>query len=148
MNLKNQLEEQLKNALRNKDVVRKNVIRMALSSIKMAELDQRKELEDAVFISILQKEVKTREETIAEAKNANRSEMIAPLEEEITVLKEFLPPEFNDEELSDFLKNIIQDSGAASIRDMGLVMKIAIQQSGGRASNDRISRFVREFFSE
>ena len=147
MEMKSRLEDQLKTALREKDVVRKNALRMALSSIKLAEVEQRKALDDAVIISILQKEIKTREETIAEARNANRSEMIAPIEAEIRVLKEFLPAELGDSELQDLLKNIIAQSGAVDIKEMGVVMKTAIPEVAGRASNDRVSKMIRELLS-
>ena len=148
MNLKNQLEEQLKKALREKDGVRKNALRMALASIKNAEVDNRKELEETVVISILQKEIKMRDETIAEARKAGRDEMVASIEAEIQILKEFLPKEFTEAELEVFLKRIIDETGAKSIKEMGLVMKNAIQQAGGRASNERISKFVREYFNQ
>ncbi len=144
MELKSRLEDQLKNAMRKKDDVRKNALRMALSSIKLAEVEQRKALDEALIISILQKEIKTREETITEARNANRPEMIAPIEAEILVLKEFLPAELSDSELRDLLEKIIDQTGATSIKEMGAVMKAAIAEVAGRASNDRVSKMIRE----
>lgn len=144
MELKSRLEDQLKNAMREKDDVRKNALRMALSSIKLAEVEQRKALDEALIISILQKEIKTREETITEARNANRPEMIAPIEAEILVLKEFLPAELSDSELRDLLEKIIDQTGATSIKEMGAVMKAAIAEVAGRASNDRVSKMIRE----
>lgn len=147
MCIKNLLEEQLKIALREKKDIRKNALRMALSSIKMAEIDGQKELDDAVIISIIQKEIKTRDETIAEAKKAGREDMILNLEAEKEVLSEFLPKPLTDQELQELVKKIIQDVRAESIKDMGEVMKSAIKEAGGKASNDRISQFVREFLS-
>jgi hypothetical protein len=147
MGMKSRLEDELKTAMRQKDEVRRNALRMALSSIKLAEVEQRQALDDAVIISILQKEIKTREETITEARNANRSEMIAPNEAEIQVLKEFLPAELSDSELQDLLKEIIAQSGASSIKEMGVVMKAAIPEVAGRASNDRVSKMIRELLS-
>ena len=144
MELKSRLEDQLKNAMREKDDVRKNALRMALSSIKLAEVEQRKALDEALIISILQKEIKTREETITEARHANRPEMIAPIEAEILVLKEFLPAELSDSELRDLLEKIIDQTGATSIKEMGAVMKAAIAEVAGRASNDRVSKMIRE----
>jgi len=147
MDLKSQLEEQLKKAIRDKDKICKNALRMALSSVKLAEVDQRSALDDAGIVNVLQKEIKIREETIDEARNANRLEMIDPIEAEIQVLKQFLPTELSNDELIILLKKIIADSGATSIKDMGMVMKAAIHQAGGRASNDRISTIVRELLS-
>lgn len=147
MELKSILEDQLKTAMRQKDEVRRNALRMALSSIKLAEVEQRQALDEAVIISILQKEIKTREETISEARSANRPEMIAPIEAEIQVLKEFLPVELSDSELLDLLKEIIALSGASSIKEMGVVMKAAIAEVAGRAANDRVSKMIRELLS-
>ena len=95
MSLKENLEKSLITAMKEKDNVRKNAIRMALSSIKFAEIESGKELDDQSIFNILQKEIKTREETIEEAEKANRVEMIPPLKDEIGILKEYLPKELN-----------------------------------------------------
>ena len=147
MGLKNLLNEHLKSALKDKDNVRKNSLRMALSSIKIAEIDGQKDLDDASIINILQKEIKTREETILEARKANRDDMIDELSAEIEVLKEFLPTPLTDEELLLMVKRIISETGAESIKDMGKVMKATIQEAGGRATNDKISSFIKEILS-
>ncbi len=99
MGIKRNLENSLHTAMKEKDDVRKNAIRMALSSIKLAEIESGKELDDPSIFSILQKEIKTREETITEAEKANRPEMIPQLQDEIAILKEYLPKELSDEEL-------------------------------------------------
>jgi len=147
MGLRDLLNEQLKTALKEKDIVRKNSLRMALSSIKNAEIDGQKELDDASIINILQKEIKTREETILEARKANRDDMIDELSAEIEVLKEFLPTPLTDKELLLMVKRIILETGAESIKDMGKVMKATIQEAGGRATNDKISSFIKEILS-
>lgn len=147
MGLKEKLNDNLKSAMKNKDETRKNTIRMALSSIKLAEIDGQKELDEAVIISILHKEIKTREETIFEAKKASRDDMITQLEAEVRIINEFLPQPFDDDELLEFVKKTIEEVGAKSIKEMGSVMKKAIDDAGGRASNDRISKLVREILT-
>ena len=147
MSIKKHLEKTLLSAMKEKDVVRKSALRMALSSIKLAEVESGKELDDLTIFSILQKEIKTREETIAEAEKANRSEMISPIKAEIAILKEYLPKELSDEELIALVKKTVVNLNSKTIKELGLVMKSVIQEAQGKASNDRISKVVRDLLS-
>jgi len=147
MNVKQQMENELKNAMKEKDAIKKNALRMALSSIKLAEVESGDELDDARIFAILQKEIKSKEETISEAEKAGREEMTDEIEKEIQVLEEFLPEELSEQELNNMIDEIIIATGAKSIKDMGSVMKEAIQRAEGRASNDKISKMVREKLS-
>jgi uncharacterized protein len=147
MSLKKELESDLLLSLKIKDNVKKNTLRMALSSIKFAEVEAGKELDDPMVFNILQKEIKTREETIDEAKKANRNEMIAPIEAEIVILKTYLPKELSDDELVLLVKQAIAELNAKSLKEMGLVMKSVIPQVQGKASNDRISKIVRDLLA-
>ena len=144
MNIKDQLNKNLKTAMKEKDKIKTKVIRMSLSSIKLAEVEVGGELEENRILAILQKEIKTREETIAEAEKANRPEMIKELNEEIAAIKEFLPTEIDDEALGRIIDEVIAMTKAESIKQMGLVMKESISRVAGRASNDRISKIVKE----
>jgi uncharacterized protein YqeY len=143
MTIKKDLEKTLLTAMREKDNIRKNALRMALSSIKLAEIEAGKELDDPSIFNIMQKEIRTREETIEEAEKANRPDMIAPLKAEIAILKEYLPKELSDDELNVLAKKAISDLNASTPKKMGLVMKSIIQDVQGKASNDRISKVVR-----
>lgn len=145
--MKKELENELLKAMKSKDEVRRNTLRMAISSIKLAEVDSGGELDDSTVFGIMQKEIKIREETIAEAEKAERSDMIAPLEAEIQVLKGYLPKEMSDGELTELVKKIIAETGASSMKEMGAVMKNAIQEVQGRAANDRISKTIRELLA-
>lgn len=147
MGIKNTLEDALKQAMKAKDETKRNSLRLALSSIKLAEVDAGKPLDDLTIFAILQKEIKTKEETIAEAEKANRPDMITSIKAEIDYLKEFLPKELSDEELLDLVKAVIAETGAESIKDMGRAMKAAIEKAAGRASNDRISKLIKEILS-
>jgi len=147
MSIKEILENSLHSAMREKDNVRKNALRMALSSIKLAEIESGKELDAPMIFSILQKEIKTKEETISEAEKANRPEMIQPLKDEILILKEFLPNELSEEELIILAKKIVSDLNAKTIKEMGLVMKSVILEVQGKASNERISKVVRDLLA-
>ena len=144
MALKDKLEAELFNALRNKNEIRKRTIRMAISNIKLAEIDQKEILDDSGIMASLYKEIKIRNETIEEAKKGNRDSIIKETEAEIVILKEFLPQGLNDVELNDLSKVVIQELNASSIKDMGNVMKVMIERVKGQAPNDAISRVVRE----
>ena len=143
MSLKEVLEKALREAILSKYNVKRDTIRMALSSLKQLEKDSRKELVDQDVFGVIQKEIKTREETIAEALKADRSGMIDPLNDEIKALEGFLPSELKDDELVEEIKKVISDLNATTIKQMGLVMKTVIENVQGRASNNRISEIVR-----
>jgi len=151
MGVKEDLVNSLHSAMKEKNDTRKNAIRLALSAIKLAEtekgLEKNTELDEVKIFSILQKEIKIREETIAEAKKADREGMIEPLSNEIKVIKEFLPSELTEKELTDEIIKVISELHATTIKQMGLVMKTVIERIKGRASNDKISKIVRNLLS-
>lgn len=144
MALKEKLEADLFNALRDKNEIRKRTIRMAISNIKLAEIEQKAILDDSGIMASLYKEIKIRKETIEEAKKGNRDTIIKEAEEEIAILKEFIPQGLNDVELTDLAKKVIQELNPSSIKDMGNVMKVMIERVKGQAPNDAISRVVKE----
>ena len=147
MGVKKDLTDALRTAMKEKNEAQKGALRLALSSIKLAEVEKGEDLDDLHIYSILQKEIKTREETISEAEKAGREGMAVSLENEILELKKFLPSELTDDELSEVIKSVVSEVKAESIKQMGLVMKHVIEKVQGRASNDRISGIVRELLS-
>lgn len=147
MPIKTDLTEALHAAIKEKDDYSKTAIRLALSAIKRAEVEKGEELDDVTIFGIIQKEIKTRDETIAEALKGNRNEMIPPLEKEIAVLQKFLPSELTDDELNNIVNRTISDLNANSIKQMGIVMKNVIDEVQGRASNDRISKIVKSILT-
>jgi len=148
MNLKVTLEEKLLNAMRNNEVIERNTIRMVLTSIKLAEVERGKSLEDNEIISILQKEIKMRKETILEAEKGNRTDIIQTTQEEIRVLENYLPKQMGVDEIRVIIAKIIADLNAIDIKDMGKIMKVAVPEIAGKASNDLISQTVREMLTE
>ena len=148
MNIKTQLNESMKDAMKSGDEVRKRTVRMALAAIKQAEVDKRTELDDTAVIGLLQKEVKIRREAIEEAKKANRSDLIEDNEAEIKVLEVFLPKAMPEEELRAIVQEAISETGASAPADMGKVMKIVMPKVAGRAPNDKISATVRELLQK
>jgi uncharacterized protein YqeY len=144
MEIKTALETSLKEALRAGDELRKRTIRQALAAIKQAEIDRRTALDEPAIQAILQKEIKTRRESIDEANKAGRPEMVADLEAEIGVLGEFLPQAMSSDELRPLVEAAIAETGASSPADMGNVMKAVMPRVAGRAPGDQVSRMVRE----
>jgi uncharacterized protein len=141
---KAQLESALKESLRAGDEPRKNTLRMVLSAIKLAEIEKGGPLDETGIDSILQKEVKSRRESIADAQRANRPDLVAADEAEIAILESFLPKAMPSEELDLLARQAVQEAGASSVREMKQVMQILLPRLQGRASGDQASQAVRK----
>jgi uncharacterized protein YqeY len=147
MDLKTQLNESMKDAMRSGDTVRKNTVRMALAAIKQAEIDKQTTLDDPAVIALLQKEIKNRKEALEEAKRANRDDLVKDNQAEIAVLETFLPAAMSESELRELVKNAIAETGATGPADMGRVMKVALEKVAGRAPGGEVSAKVRELLT-
>jgi uncharacterized protein YqeY len=144
MSLKADLQNEFKDAMRAKDELRKTTLRMALAAIKQIEVDEKKELDDADVLRVLQKEVKSRQEAIAEAETANRPDLIEEGIQEIAVLEAFLPQALSEAELETIVAETIAEAGASSPADMGKVMKAIMPKIAGRADGGQVSQLVRQ----
>lgn len=145
---KETLQADLKSAIRSKDDVRKRTLRLALTNIKLVEVDRRDTLDEPTLFGILQKEVKTRQESIEEAKKANREDIIAAAKAEISVIQEYLPQPLTQEELEDLTNQVIQEIGATGPKSMGEVMKMLMPRVQGRADGVAVSNLVRDKLSD
>ncbi|MFN3742142.1 MAG: GatB/YqeY domain-containing protein [Anaerolineales bacterium] len=148
MDLKTQLNNALKEAMKTGDEVRKRTIRMVLAAIKQAEVDRQVVLDEGGVLSILQKEIKSRQESLEEAHKANRPDLIQALEAEIAVLQVFLPQALSEDALHEIAQSVIQEVGATSLADMGKVMKALLPRVIGRASGDQVSKIVRSLLGQ
>ncbi len=144
MTLQTQLRDALTEALKSGDTQRKTTLRMALAAIKNAEVEARGELEEAKVLSLLQKEVKSRQETIEGAQQAKRPDLIAKAETEIGILNEFLPEPLTEEELKALVKEVIQEAGAESMAEVGRVMGLLMPRISGKADGKEANQIVRE----
>jgi len=147
METKTQLENALKDAMRAGDDVRKRTLRMALAAVRQAEIDRQTQLDEAAVLAIIQKEIKTRRESIEEARKAGREELAAESEAEIDVLQAFLPKAMSADELRALVAAAIAETGAAGPADMGKVMKVLMPRIQGRAPGDQVSQRVRELLA-
>jgi len=138
------LEDHLHKAIKEKDEARKTTLRLLMSSIKLAEVANGASLSDADKLAIIQKEIKTRNDTIIDASKAERKDLISEAEYEIKILEEYLPKQVSYQELLSIVAQVIQEVDAKSMKDMGKVMKVLIDRLAGKASNQDASKAVRE----
>ena len=148
MDTKEKLETDLKDALRAGDDVRKRSIRMALAAIRQVEIDRRIKLDETAVLGILQKEIKTRRESVEEARRANRPDIVADTEAEIVVLQAYLPKAMEADELKALVEAAILEADAKSPADMGRVMKLLLPRVAGRAAGDQVSAAVRQLLQK
>jgi uncharacterized protein YqeY len=144
MTSKTDLENDLKDAMRAHDEVRKSTLRMALAAIKLAEVEKRASMDEAAIMGILQKEIKSRQESIADAQKAGRQDLEAAAQLEIGILEKYLPRPLSTDELEALARQAIGEVGASSAREMGQVMKVLMPRLAGRASGNQASQIVRK----
>lgn len=144
MSIKEKLRDELTAALRAGDAQRKITVRMALASIKYAEVEARGELKEDLVLNLIQKEVKARQETIEGAQQANRPDLISKAEEEIAILNEFLPEQLSEEELRTLVQEAIEESGASSMAEIGAIMGVLMPKIRGKADGKQANQIVRE----
>ncbi len=152
MNLKQKLQGDLKEALRSHDETRKNVIRMALSAINTAEIEHgmesgESELDEAEMARILQKAAKQRREAIAELEKAERPELLAQERAELAILEDYLPKQLSREEIVAEARQVIEDVGATSMRQMGPVMGQLMARLKGQVDGHVVNEVVRELLA-
>jgi hypothetical protein len=144
MSLKEQLKEDLKTAMRDKDVVKRDSIRAINTMIKQIEVDERKDLNDEDVIKLIQKGIKQREESISQYKAASRDDLVEQEQAQVNVFMLYLPTQVSDEELEVGMKEIITEVGAISMKDIGKVMGNATKRFAGVADGKRINEMVKK----
>jgi uncharacterized protein len=147
MSIKANIEKDITNAMRSGNVLHKNTLRMALSAIKLAEIEKGGSLDDAVVMTVLQKEIKSRRETILDAERAKRPDLVVDAEAEIALLETYLPTQLSHQELESMAQEAIDEVGATSTREIGLVMKVLLPRVQGRAEGSMVSQVVRQLLA-
>jgi uncharacterized protein YqeY len=145
---KAQLQAALKEAMVNKDTERRDVIRMVMSAIKQVEIDTRRDLSAEDVVGVLQKEAKTRRETIEEQIRAGQTAQAAQGQRELEILEAFLPEQLSREALSALAAEVIAQTGASSPRDMGKVMGALMPKVKGKADGGLVNEVVRELLNK
>lgn len=144
MSLKEQLKSDLKDAMKAKEIVKRDAIRAINTMIKQIEVDQRVNLDDNEIIKLIQKGIKQRQEAIEQFKTASRDDLVEKEQSQIDVFSEYLPKQLSDEELETAVKEIIENVGATSMKDMGKIMQPAKDKIGGGADGKRINETVKK----
>ena len=147
MSLKDKLNEDLKQAMRDKEVVKRDSIRAINTMIKQVEVDERRVLDDAEVIKLVQRGIKQREEAISQYRAASRDDLVQKEQEQVDVFMLYLPKQLSDEELENGMKEIISEVGATSLKDMGKVMGVASKKFAGVADGKRINEMVKKLLS-
>ncbi len=143
MDLKSQINEEMKVAMRAKDSQRLSAIRLLLASIKQKEVDERKDLTDQDVIGVVEKMIKQRRESIAQYEKAARADLAEVEKFELEVLQAYMPQALSESEVEDAVSTAISESGAQNVRDMGNVMGLLKSKLAGRADMSVVSTIVK-----
>jgi len=145
--IKEKIATNLKIAMKSKDVKTRDALRLLMSAFKQIEVDKRVELSDSDVITIVQKQIKQRNDSIEQFEKASRDDLIAKEKEEIEIFTPYLPKQLTDDELTNALKIIIEKIGASSLKELGKVMGIASKEFQGIADGKRISSTAKALLS-
>jgi len=143
MPLKEKITEDMKAAMRAKDSARLSTVRLLLAAMKQKEVGERVELGDADVLSIIEKMIKQRRESIAQFEKAGRTDLAEAEKAEIAVLSGYLPQQLSEGEVVQAVAAAIAESGAAGVKDMGKVMALLKPRLAGRADMGRLSGLVK-----
>lgn len=142
--LKAKLQDDLKEAMKNKENEKRDAIRFLMSALKQIEVDERKELSDADIIKIIQKSLKQREDSMAAFKEAGREDLYAKELAEAAILKVYLPEQLSDEALKAIIQKHIEAIGATSLKELGKIMPLVLSECSGVADGKRINMLAKE----
>ena len=145
--IREKLLNDMKEAMKNKNLVRKNTVQMVRAAVLQVEKDKQIELTDEQIIEIIAKEVKKRKDAATEFEKSGREDLINQNKEEIEILSEYLPKQLSIEEIEEVVKNIISELGATGMKDMGPVMKQAKEKIGAAADGKTISDAVKKLLA-
>lgn len=141
------IKNDMKEAMKAKEVEKRDALRLLLSAVKQIEVDERKVLNDEDVNKIIQKQVKQRQDSAAQFKEAGRDDLLEKEESEIAIFMVYMPAQLDDEELESAIKEIISKTAATSMKDMGKVMGSASKELSGKADGKRINECVKKLLS-
>ena len=145
--LKEQLLNDLKSAMKEKNELKKNTVQMVRAAILQVEKDKQIELNDNQIIDIIAKETKKRNDSIVDYEKGGREDLVDQIKKEIEYLKVYLPKQLSIEEVEKIVKDIIEEIGAKDIKDMGKVMKVAKEKIGASSDGKTINEVAKKFLA-
>jgi uncharacterized protein len=143
MSLKDKIQDDMKAAMRARDAARLSAVRLLLAALKQKEVDERVELADADVLSVIEKMVKQRRESIAQYEKAGRQDLAEQEKFEIGVLSAYLPQQMDEAGIAQAVAAAVAEAGAASVKDMGKVMALLKLRLAGKADMGTVSALVR-----
>lgn len=147
MSLKDKLAADLKTAMKDKDIVRKNTVQLIRAGVLQIEKDKQITLDDDGVLDVIAKQLKQRRDSLPDYEKSGRSDLIAELQAEIGYLMEYLPEQLSEEELTEIVKEAVASTGATSVKDMGKVMAAVMPKTKGRADGRAINAIARGLLS-
>lgn len=143
--LKEQLANDLKEAMKAKDEIRKSAVQMVRAGVLQVEKDKRITLDDEGIIEVIAKEVKKRKDVLPDFEKAGRTDLIEATQREIEILSAYLPSQLTEEELDKIVSETVAEVGAASMKDMGKVMSALMPKVKGRADGKTVNELVKKY---
>lgn len=147
MELKQTLLSDLKGAMKSKDSLKVDTLRLIVSEIKNREIDLREELGDEAITSLLTTQIKKRKEAASMFEKGGRTDLKEKEEKEIAIIQVYLPEQVGEEELKQRIQAVIAETGAQGPKDMGKVMKVVVPEFKGKAEGDQIRKIVTELLA-
>ncbi len=147
MSIRQTISDDMKTFMRAKDTARLGAIRLLQASIKQKEVDERIELNDDQILSVIQKMLKQRKDSIEAYQQANRQDLIDQEQLEIEVLTKYMPEPLSDEEINQYIEEAVASTGASDMKDMGKVVGVLKSKVAGRADMAEVSKQVRQKLS-
>ena len=147
MSHKERLADDLKSAMKNKDVIRKNVVQMVRAAVLQVEKDNKVTLDDEGVLDVIAKQMKQRRDSLPDYEKSGRDDLIAELKAEMDVLTEYLPKQMTREEIYAVVEEAVKATGASSMKDMGKIMAAVMPKTKGRADGRVINEIAKELLS-
>ncbi len=143
--LKEQLLEDMKIAMKEKDTIRKDAIQMVRAAVLQFEKDNKTELEDDGVIEIIAKEVKRYRDVLPDYEKSGRDDLIAEINQKIEILMPYLPKQLTEQEIKDIVQQVINETSATSMRDMGKVMAVIMPKVKGKCDGRVVNQIIKEY---
>lgn len=148
MSLKEQLLQDMKEAMKEKDAIRKNTVQLVRSGVLQIEKDKQIELDDEGILDVISKELKKRRDSIPDFEKSGREDLLENLNKEIEVLLGYLPKQLTEDEIKAVVEEAVAECGASTMKDMGKVMALVSPKVKGRADNKIVSGFVKQMLQK
>ncbi len=147
MSLKDVLADDLKSAMKDKDIVRKNTVQMVRAGVLQIEKDKKVTLDDEGVLEVIAKQLKQRKDSLPDYEKSGREDLVAELKAEIDVLMKYLPEQLTKEDLEVIVADAIKQTNASSIKDMGKIMAFVMPKTKGRADGKLINEIAKAMLS-